>query len=668
MNTIEIQKLIEEFIESNKERKRYVEGAIKHVIIDYSELIKYNIYFGELISENPEEFFRLAESAVERLKEKKVPVRIKNYHLFKSNEVSINEKRVEHLEKFWWIQGVVRKISVSIPIIVETECVCPGCGTIHKVPQLLKVLNVPRRCGCGSKSGFKQTKIKTQDMMKMVLEEDIEMLEGSEQPQRLLVLLKQGLTNKQIQKFATPGKKIIITGILKDVPKTFKDGKESVERDWVFIANFIEPIDDAEYNIQITKEDEKKIKKYSKDPKIYDKLVDAIAPMVKGYKNEKLALVLQSFGAVTKKDVNGKKIKRGYFHIGFFGDPATAKTSISKGLKNILPKYRATSGKHASAAGLTWGAYFDDMLKAYAIEAGAMVLASGATIIVDEADKIDKEDLGKMNQGLEDGYFEASKMNIQATLKAECAGLFIANPKEGRFNPYKSLYEQCDIDPTLVSRLIMMFIFRDVVDEKKDEDIAKHIFQTHIETEKILDTELSSDFIKKYIIYARKNCKPKLSINQMDSVANKYKELRATGNTEGRVAITPRQLEDIIRLSEAFAKVRLAKQVTDEDIENAFNLMMFSLKSCSLDSKGNIDIDMIELGGKTYEVRNKSEMFEMTLTKLIEENGNKAIDMQNLINALVENGFNEIEIDKMIQQRSKEGHLYEPKRGMIMKL
>lgn len=661
MSDQETTKRIQEFIDDHPDREYYVEKAVKHVIIDFNELLRFDPDFEDKLHSNPDNLLKLAETVIGIINGKDIPIRIKGFAAHYN--LTISNKRVEHIDKFWNIEGIVRKISEVKPIITSCKYECISCGNILNIIQLSSVIRKPSKCGCGNMGRFKELNVTSQDMMKLVLEEDIDVLDSTEQPEKLNVLLRQGLTDKQIKQFATPGKRIIITGILKAVPKLIK-GKESTEREWIFLANYITPTDESEL-ITISKEDEKKIKRYAKDIKIYDKLVDAVAPTVIGYEKEKLALVLQSFGGVNKRDKNTNRIiKRGYFHVGFIGDPSVAKTSIAKGLKRILPKCKSTSGKHASAAGLTWGQEYDDFMKAWTIEAGGMVLANGGTLIVDESDKIAKDDLGKMNQGLEDGIFEASKMGVHTTLKAETSCLFISNPKHGRFNPHEKFFDQFELDPTLVSRISMMFIFRDITDKQTDIRVAEHIFDTHQKLEKILDTELSSEFIKKYILYARRNCRPKLAESLKKYSAEKYAELREKGNVEGRIAITPRQYGDIINLSEAYAKIRLSKNITKEDMDNAFGLMIHSLKGFAIDSEGNIDIDVIEMGGKTFEVRNKSILFEETIKELKKEFNNH-FETQELVNRLVNKGFSEMDAEKWIEKAMRAGVLYEPRRGVL---
>ena len=652
-----------EIIENVRKGKKVLE-------IDFILLSKFNPDIANGLIDEPEEIIKAIEIAIEQFdlgtNFKDIKVRIKNFHLLKEGHLLISDKRVEHLGKLWWFRGVSRVMSIVHPIVISAKFECPSCGTCINVLQLDPLFKEPTRCSCGRKGKFRLLNEEKEDIVRMVLEEDYETIEGDEQPQQINVMLRRGLTSKNIIRLLTPGKKAIITGVLKDIKKSEKQAVSN-EREWLLVANHIEPIDDIEYTITISQDEEKKIIELSKNPDIYNILIDSLAPTIYGYREEKLALVLQAFRGVTKRNPYDDKIeKRGYFHIGFIGDPGEAKSSIANGLKKVLPKCRATSGKHASAVGLTWGARHDDFIKAWVIEAGAMVLANDGLVIVDEADKIEKEDLGKMNQGLEHGYFEASKMGIQTRLRAETAGLFIANPKEGRYTPFEPIYKQFDLDPTLVSRLAMIFIFQDTINPELDEAKARHIFKSHHKIKEVYQNILNPLLIKKYISYARKYCNPELNKDQEGYFATKYATLRQLGNKEGRVFITPRQLEDIIRLSEAFAKVKLSNKVTNEDIDRAFDLMLYALKKFSIDSEGNVDIDVMELGGKTYEVRSKENIFRETFKELVNKKGSKIIEMQDLINELVQKNFSEVEAEKLIEHfKFKEKEMYEPKPGRL---
>lgn len=671
MQQDEIVLKLTEFIEKDPNKMLRLFQMEKHFILDFDEIRKFDYRFQDLIIDEPNRFFSIAEPIIKELgdKQKEFPIRIKNFHT--NNEcasLQINYKRIEHVGKMWWFRGTVRTISEVKPLIVEALFECPSCGNKIIISQLSKYILKPHRCGCGNKKTFIVRDYKKVNMVKLVLEEEFELMESGQNPQRLNVLLTEGLTTPEMYKLTLPGKRIIITGILKDIPISIKDKVESTEREWLLIANYIEPLEDEVQNIEITKDDIKTIIKLSKDENIYQKFISSIAPNIYGYNNEKLALILQAFEGIAKYR-NGKLINRGKFHIIFVGDPATSKTKIAKGLIGIIPKGKYSSGSHASGGGLTWTAEYDEFIGAWTVQAGTLVLASGGLAIIDEADKIREEHLARTNEALEDMCIHADKASIHETLRAECSVLFIANPKQGRFTPYSgNIFQEFELDPSLISRASLIFVFRQETEEGRIRAIAQHIYDVHSKIEEVFKTELNELLIKKYIIYAKKNCFPSLPKKLKKYVEDKFVELVKMGNVEGRIAFTFRQFEDILRLSEAHAKVRLSNEVSEKDIDAVFDLMMYSIRQHSLDSTGRIDTDTIELGGKTYEVRNKNVIFMMTLKKMIEDNNGKSVEIQKFVNLLSEKGISEVESERMIELRKKEGECYEPRRGMLMVL
>ncbi|HID09293.1 TPA: AAA family ATPase, partial [Candidatus Micrarchaeota archaeon] len=377
-------------------------------------------------------------------------------------------------------------------------------------------------------------------------------------------------------------------------------GGKSTRFDLNIEAVNLEPVEEDFEDIEIEDEDIIKIKQLASDPDIYNKLIKSIAPTIYGYDEIKLALALQLFGGYKKIAPDGTKI-RGDIHILLIGDPGAGKSQLLKYIQKLAPKSRFVSGKGASAAGLTATVTKDDYLKAWSVEAGVLVLASNGVALIDELDKINKEDIQALYEAMEQQTVSIAKASINTTLKAECSILAAANPKFGRFDPYLSIAEQINLPPPLLTRFDLIFTVLDIPDKKKDKEIAKHILRVHLNKgeKPAIDLQL----LKKWIVYAKQKIKPVMSEEAAKLIEEYYTKVRNMANENGKIVsipITTRQLEAIVRLAEASARVRLSNEINIEDAKRAIDLVEKSLRKIGYDPEtGKIDIDRITGMGAT---------------------------------------------------------------------
>ena len=312
----------------------------------------------------------------------------------------------------------------------------------------------------------------------------------------------------------------------------------------------------------------------------------------------------------------------------------------------------------------------DEFLKGWALEAGTLVLANGGYAMIDELDKISTEDTSALHEVLANEQVSISKANIQATLHAETTLLSAANPKLGRFDPYQPIAAQINLPPALINRFDLIFPVRDIPNKEKDEKIASHVLETMRNVERS-KPEISNDFMKKYVSYARQKCKPQLTDRSILAIKNFYVNLRNSGNSsEGELApipISARQLEAIVRLAEASARVRLGTKVTVKDAERAINIMMACLEAVGIDPKtGKIDIDMISTG-ITTSTRSRIVNLREIIVNLTETKG-KTIAVGDLIEEANKKDISETEVYDILEKLKKEGELYEPKKGFISRI
>jgi len=336
----------------------------------------------------------------------------------------------------------------------------------------------------------------------------------------------------------------------------------------------------------------------------------------------------------------------------------------------VAPKARYVSGKGVSGAGLTAAVVKDEFLSGWSLEAGAMVLANKGILMVDELDKMSPEDRDAMHEGLEQQSVSISKANIQATLRCETTVLAAANPKLGRFDPYGTIAGQIDLPPTLISRFDLIFPIKDLPDEEKDTQMAKFILELH----KMRNTEepdIPTDLLRKYLVYAKQKMSPQLTDGAIEELRDYYVQMRSSGAGEEKgiktIPITARQLEGLVRLSEAYAKLRLGDKVTRKDAKKAKGMLEYCLQQVGMDPEtGKIDIDRISTGVSTTE-RSRIVVVREIINEL-EETLGKNIPLQTVIDAAKEKGIDEDKTMELIEKMKRNGDLFEPKRGEIQKI
>jgi replicative DNA helicase Mcm len=633
------------------------------VFINFDDLASFSHELGDFLLERPEEILSDLEIALEETGLVRNP-RIRLTNLPENNCVKIRDIRAKHLGKFIWIDGIVRQASDVRPQVVSAKFECPSCGTIISVLQLEKKFKEPTRCSCGRKGFFKLVSKQMVDAQRLVIEESPEALVGGEQPRRMNVFLKEDLVEPKMEERTTPGSKIMVLGILNEVPVPLQTGAISTRFDLAVDANNVIPLEESYADLKISEEDELQIKELSVDPSIYTRLAENIAPSIYGYEEIKQAIVLQLFGGVKKKRADGT-VTRGDMHILLVGDPGVAKSVTLGFIAKIAPKGRYVVGKSTSGAGLTATVVRDEFLKGWSLEAGAMVLSNKGIVCIDEIEKMDPQDRSAMHEAMEQQTVTISKANVQASLRAETSVLAAGNPKFGRFDPYMPIAQQVDIQPTLLNRFDVIFMLRDNPDRSKDEAIAEHVLKEHKESLSV--GTIDPALFRKYIAYAKQKVSPKLSDEAIKEIKDFYVGLRnAPVSNEMAVRplpITARQLGALVRMSEASAKTRLSEVVEKQDAIRSINIMKYFLMQAGFDQDTqSFDIDKI-VSGVTASKRSKIIEVKNALLDLENKVG-KQIPLEELEKEL-HGKLDKIDLDEAIEKLSISGDIFVPKKGFI---
>ena len=580
----------------------------------------------------------------------------------------IREIRSEHIGKLVIIEGLVRRKSDVRPRLqyLEYLCISPDCPYSQeklKIPQNEEKARVIKTCP-RCKSPVEIVNKVLIDSQNLILEENPEQLEqAADQPKRINVLLQDDLVSPFKDAKTNPGSQVYVIGIVEEVPLLTKTGAESINYDIVIKGNYINLSKDDLSEIIISEEEKQEIIELSKNNDVIEKLVKSMAPSIHGNSKIKEAILLQLFGGSTNIKSDGVTT-RGNIHILLIGDPGAAKSQMLKAATRIAPKSMFVSGKSATGAGLTATVMKDEMTKGWALEAGAMVLASGGICAIDELDKMSEEDTSSMHEALEQQTISIAKANIRATLRCETTVLGAANPKFGRFDPYGDIGKQINFPPALLSRFDLIFILRDIPDRKKDNLIADHILQNHRDKNKSV-ADLSPDFIKKYLSYAL-NLKPVLTTEAINKIREFYVSIRNASTDEesekqNSVPITARQLEAIVRLAEAYAKIKLSKQVTAEYAEKAIDILMYCLKKIGIDPKtGELDIDRLTTG-VTTSTRNLYKTIQQIMERLGAEK--PKILMEDILISADKLKISKKDVESTLIKLKKEGIIFEHRKN-----
>jgi replicative DNA helicase Mcm len=660
---------------------------VRSIYIDFLEVEKFDPDLANYTLVNPTLSFKSAENAIKRMVSHALTnpflhFRIKG--LPRDSRIEIRKLRAKHLGTFVSIEGLVRKATEVRPRVTVAEFECVRCGHKITVEQEGMQFHEPLECskddgGCGRGTGSTKFRLLTDpskfvDTQKIEIQEPPEGLRGGAQPERLVGYIEDDLSGR-----ISPGDRVMLNGILRSQQKggQVKSTLFEIHLD----INSVEYEEHEYEEVLITPEDELKIHEFSASPDLFDRIIASISPTIYGYEQEKEALALQLFGGVGKVMDDGTRI-RGDIHIALIGDPGTAKSQILRYMAQLAPRGIYTSGKSSSAAGLTAAAVKDEFGEGrWTLEAGALVLADKGLACIDELDKMNDQDRSSIHESLEQGTISVAKAGITATLQSRCAVLGAANPKYGRFDENRNIAEQIDLPPALLSRFDAIFTMTDRPDAEQDRNVAKHILRAHRRGEaklhessdeitavdvaeimrdsKGLVPAMDREFLRKYVAYSKRII-PIMSDEAMRTHEGYYVSIRKLGEgEEASVPITARQLEALIRMSEASARAKLSPIVTAEDANRAIKIVEYYLGKVASEG-GRRDIDLIATGTSRSQ-REQIYVLRSLVQQLSDER--RGVSAEELIQKAGSENIPEDRVRALLKRLSDAGEVYSPQPG-----
>ena len=654
--------------EEHKYRKRLGQlsgSGQRHIAVDFEDLISFDSELAKLLIDRPDEYLPYIErSAWAQLKiedpeyaelTKRVRVRFRKL----PERYSLRRIGAEHLGKLLLLDGIIVRATPVKPLITRAAFQCRKCNSITYVEQVGLLMREASVCGrCRSEildfSEKHSSFINTQEFR---IQERPEDLPPGQLPRAVDVKLHEDLVD-----IARPGDRVSLTGIVRAQQEVLGRGTRLRTFELFLDTNHVDVAGREAEVVEITAEEEKQILEMAKDPWIQRKLLSSLAPSIYGYENIKEAILYLLFGAVPKTLPDGVTI-RGDMNVLLIGDPGTAKSQLLKYVARVAPRGLYTSGRGSTAAGLT-AAVVREKSGGLVLEAGALVLADKGVCSIDEIDKMRPDDRVAIHEAMEQQTVSIAKGGIVATLNARASVLAAANPALGRYDAYRNITENINLPVTILSRFDLIFVMRDAPDSDLDSRMSEHILTLHRTGSTPEEVPLTPGMFRKYISYARRT-DPILTEEASNELKNFYLKMRSTSTTaESPIAITPRQLEALVRLSECRARSFLRKEVTVEDTDAIIRLMTIALQDVGIDTTtGKMDIDVI-MTGKPKSLRDRMQTILSTVAVLERETG--SVQESKLFEELSKTAaLPEAEARTLVNQLTRDGILYSPKPGHL---
>jgi DNA replication licensing factor MCM2 len=511
--------------------------------------------------------------------------------------------RHTHLNGMITVRGVVTRRTSVLPEQAVVEYNCKTCGFTIGPVAVAKDKPAPtfqcpnKECQSGKRGAFEVNNSRTlyRNFQKIILQESPSSVPAGRLPRTKEVILLWDLVDS-----VRPGEEIEVTGIYRnsfDARLNTKNGFPVFAT--VIEANYIGKKEDVYATFRLTEEDEKQIRELAQDPDIGKRIIKSIAPSIYGNEQVKTAVALCLFGGVQK--TVDKHRMRGDINLLMLGDPGLAKSQFLKYVEKTASRAIFTNGQGASAVGLTASVQKDPITREWTLSGGAMVLADTGCCLIDEFEKMTDQDRTSILEAMEQQSISVSKAGIVTTLQARCTVMAAANPIRGRYDVSRSFLQNVDLSEPILSRFDILIVLRDTVNPVDDQRLADFVVKSHArshpdtkadEMETNEDDEdgenapggvkrdgtLTQSLLRKYIVYAKQKCKPRLGNINKDKIAKLYSELRHEGAGSGTV-ITLRHVEATIRMAEACAKMHLREYVSHNDVNTAIKVMLDSFIS-----------------------------------------------------------------------------------------
>lgn len=607
-------------------------------------------------------------------------VRIKNYNYDLDIQdtnytIPIRASKSSKLNKLNSYRGIVISTITPTSDIVKTEMKCSNCGAQHVISFYeLDGIGSSGKCKTCEEGYYKMGETEVNDVQYLLLQDlnDAASFESSA-PVTLKCIVNQELVNK-----VEIGDSVIVTGLMrldvdnKDSKNLWRDKTKSnvdyyrnmqafspkvggLPFPRILEVNYIEVNNSEDYSNYASSMDE--INKLIKRPDLYELLIKSFCPEIKGLENIKEGALLTMIGGVGRWNTKGKIKKRGNLRMMIIADPSVAKSVIMKYCASLLKRGIYVSATSSSKVGLTGAAIKDELTGQFQIAAGAILRANGSILTIDEISKLTPEAQDALYEVGEQETFTMAKANILRTFNVDVVLIVGGNPREGRYNPDLSVYENLsDNQVPFLTRFDLKYIMRDVPNSDKDRAIAQWIMdQYNDDFEKHMQGLIPFELLAKYISYVKHfGTHPKMNKSAMDIFKEFYDDIRQKSN--GNMQMVAREFEGVLRIAQARARA-VWSEVIDAEI---------ALYSIKLHKSMLIDIvpgdddaskpDLNKMYGNSIQQREKKDIVMEKLQELVKEQGSKRID-RKVLTLVLQEYMPENKINALLQSLDNEGKI-----------
>ncbi|THC99426.1 hypothetical protein EYZ11_001064 [Aspergillus tanneri] len=533
-----------------------------------------------------------------------------------ASHISIRDLNATNISHLVRIPGIIIGASTISSKATTVHIRCKNCDHSEnlRVEGGFAGLSLPRICGRQKLPGentdercpldpyvISHDKCQFVDQQILKLQEAPDQVPVGELPRHVLISADRYLANRVV-----PGSRCTVMGIFSiyQAKGGKKDGAVALRNPYLRAVGISTDFDQTvKGNAIFSEEEEQEFLEISRRPDLYEALARSVAPSIYGNMDIKKAIVCLLMGGSKKILPDGMKL-RGDINVLLLGDPGTAKSQLLKFTEKVSPIAIYTSGKGSSAAGLTASVQRDAATREFYLEGGAMVLADGGVVCIDEFDKMRDEDRVAIHEAMEQQTISIAKAGITTILNSRTSVLAAANPIFGRYDELKSPGENIDFQTTILSRFDMIFIVRDEHDRSRDENIARHVMGVHMGgrgVEEQVEAEIPLNTMKRYISYCRTRCAPRLSPEAAEKLSSHFVSIRKQvhraeldANNRSSIPITVRQLEAIVRITESLAKLSLSPVATETHVDEAIRLFLASTMDAVTQGEGQGSKEMME--------------------------------------------------------------------------